>query len=109
MNGLNREWEVGTDIGGTFTDFVLIETATGEIRTGKRLTTPDDPSRAMLAGLSELARAMPGSAGAAERLSHATTLVANAVIERKGARTALLCRPSARRSSGPPPSGDGWS
>jgi N-methylhydantoinase A len=84
-------FRVGCDIGGTFTDFVLIETATGDIRTAKRLTTPDDPSRAMLAGLSELARAMPGSAGAAERLSHATTLVANAVIERKGAKTALLC------------------
>jgi len=84
-------FRVGCDIGGTFTDFVLIETATGDIHTAKRLTTPDDPSRAMLAGLSELARAMPGSAGAAERLSHATTLVANAVIERKGAKTALLC------------------
>src|SRR5215469_12773723 len=82
-------FRVGCDIGGTFTDFVLIETATGNIRTAKRLTTPD-PSRAMLAGLTELARAMPGSA-AAERLAHATTLVANAVIERKGARTALLC------------------
>src|SRR5215470_6519575 len=84
-------FRVGCDIGGTFTDFVLIERATGAIRTAKRLTTPDDPSRAMLAGLAELARAMPGSAGAAERLAHATTLVANAVIERKGAKTALLC------------------
>jgi len=82
---------VGCDIGGTFTDFVLIETATGHIRTAKRLTTPDDPSRAMLAGLTELAHGMPGSTDAAERLAHATTLVANAVIERKGARTALLC------------------
>jgi N-methylhydantoinase A len=84
-------FRVGCDIGGTFTDFVLIEMASANIRTAKRLTTPDDPARAMLAGLSELARGMPGSAGAAERLSHATTLVANAVIERKGARTALLC------------------
>jgi N-methylhydantoinase A len=84
-------FRVGCDIGGTFTDFVLIETATGDVRTAKRLTTPDDPSRAMLAGLSELAGATRGSAGAAERLAHATTLVANAVIERKGARTALLC------------------
>jgi N-methylhydantoinase A len=84
-------FRVGCDIGGTFTDFVLIEAATGEIRTAKRLTTPDDPSRAMLAGLTELARAMPGSSAAVERLAHATTLVTNAVIERKGARTALLC------------------
>src|SRR5262249_43964737 len=47
--------------------------------------------RAMLAGLVDLSRAIPGLAGAVERLAHATTLVANAVIERKGARTALLC------------------
>jgi N-methylhydantoinase A len=84
-------FHVGCDIGGTFTDFVLIATATGQIRTAKRLTTSDDPSRAMLAGLSALARVMPGSTGAAQRLAHATTLVANAVIERRGARTALLC------------------
>src|SRR5215472_1659609 len=81
----------GCDIGGTFTDFVLYETATGRIRTAKRLTTPADPSQAMLAGLIELGHAAPGSASAAERLAHATTLVANAVIERKGAKTALLC------------------
>jgi N-methylhydantoinase A len=85
-------FRIGCDIGGTFTDFVLIEMATGSILTAKRLTTPDDPSRAMLAGLAELGSAMPGSTtAAAERLAHATTLVANAVIERKGARTALLC------------------
>src|ERR1043166_1198034 len=84
-------FRIGCDIGGTFTDFVLIETATGAIRTAKRLTTSDDPSRAMIAGLSELAHTTPGAAGAAARLAHATTLIANAVIERKGAKTALLC------------------
>lgn len=84
-------YRVGCDIGGTFTDFVLINTATGEVRTAKRLTTPADPSRAMLAGLREFDPVAPGYAAAAERLAHATTLVANAVIERKGARTALLC------------------
>ena len=84
-------FRIGCDIGGTFTDFVLIETMTGAIRTAKRLTTSDDPARAMVAGLGELAHTMPGAAGAAERLAHATTLIANAVIERKGAKTALLC------------------
>src|SRR5215469_5990834 len=84
-------FRIGCDIGGTFTDFVLFETATGRVRTAKRLTTPADPSRAMLAGLTELGHAAPGSAAAAERLAHATTLIANAVIERKGAKTALLC------------------
>jgi len=84
-------FRIGCDIGGTFTDFVLFEAATGRVRTAKRLTTPADPSRAMLAGLTELGHAAPGSAAAAERLAHATTLIANAVIERKGAKTALLC------------------
>ena len=83
-------FRIGCDIGGTFTDFVLIEMETGRVRTAKRLTTSDDPSRAMLAGLTELGHSTPGSASAAERLAHATTLVANAVIERKGAKTALL-------------------
>jgi N-methylhydantoinase A len=94
MSGLEpmaHGFRIGCDIGGTFTDFVLIETNTGRVRTAKRLTTPDDPSRAMLAGLTELVYSAPGSASAAERLAHATTLVANAVIERKGAKTALLC------------------
>lgn len=84
-------FRVGCDIGGTFTDFVLINTATGAMQTAKRLTTPADPARAMLAGLSDLARTTPGYAQSTERLAHATTLVANTIIERKGAKTALLC------------------
>ncbi|HEX2151434.1 MAG TPA: hydantoinase/oxoprolinase family protein [Stellaceae bacterium] len=79
------------DIGGTFTDFVLLDEASGAIRVGKRLTTPDDPSVAMLAGFAAFAREAPGYPQHTVRLAHATTLVANAVIERKGARTALLC------------------
>ena len=88
---MSNRFRIGCDIGGTFTDFVLIEMATGTIRTAKRLTTPEDPSVAMLAGLSALGRLVEGQTAAAERLAHATTLVANTVIERKGARTALLC------------------
>jgi N-methylhydantoinase A len=84
-------FRIGCDIGGTFTDFVLIETETGHVHTAKRLTTPDDPARAMLVGLIELGHSAPGSTSACERLAHATTLIANAVIERKGAKTALLC------------------
>jgi N-methylhydantoinase A len=81
---------VGCDIGGTFTDFVVLDEATGEILVEKDLTTPDDPSRGLLEGLRTLDRATPGYAGRTRRFAHATTLVANTVIERKGARTALL-------------------
>lgn len=84
-------FRVGCDIGGTFTDFVLLNSATGAVHTAKRLTTPADPARAMLAGLAELSNAVPGYARSAERLAHATTLVANTIIERKGSKTALLC------------------
>jgi N-methylhydantoinase A len=84
-------YRVGCDIGGTFTDFVLLNTTTGAVHTAKRLTTPADPARAMLAGLADLSRAAPDYPSSAERLAHATTLVANTIIERKGAKTALLC------------------
>jgi 5-oxoprolinase (ATP-hydrolysing) len=83
-------YRVGLDIGGTFTDLVLLDEATGELRLHKILTTPHDPAEAALAGLLELC----GAAGVALRdaavLVHGTTLVTNAIIERRGARTALL-------------------
>src|SRR5438094_832360 len=81
---------VGCDIGGTFTDFVLLDESTGEIFVEKGLTTPADPSIEIMAGLAALDRIAPGYAAEARFVAHATTLIANAVIERKGARTALL-------------------
>jgi N-methylhydantoinase A len=83
-------YRVGCDIGGTFTDFVLLDETRGAIHIAKRLTTPADPSVAMLAGLRGLDEIAAGYAARTARLAHATTLVANTVIERKGARTALL-------------------
>src|SRR5262245_1224192 len=84
-------FRVGCDIGGTFTDFVVLDETSGEIFVAKDLTTSADPSVGVLRGLRALDRACPGSAGLTLSLAHATTLVANAVIERRGARTALLC------------------
>ncbi|MDR5758562.1 hydantoinase/oxoprolinase family protein [Caballeronia sp. LZ035] len=79
---------LGIDIGGTFTDFVL---EAGHLRhTHKRLTTPDAPERAVLDGVQQLLReagVAPDTLGA---IVHGTTLATNAVIERRGARTALL-------------------
>lgn len=76
---------LGVDIGGTFTDFVLVDES-GQTRIYKRLTTPDDPSRALLAGVAELD--LP--AGGAVDLVHGSTIATNALLERKGARTALI-------------------
>ncbi len=81
---------IGCDIGGTFTDLLMIDEATGNAYVEKVLTTPDDPSRAIENGLRGLDALAPGAAAGAELLVHGTTLVINAVIERKGARTGLL-------------------
>ncbi len=75
---------LGVDIGGTFTDFVLVDER-GQTRVRKRLTTPDDPSRALLAGIADLGLP-PGDAD----VVHGSTIATNALLERKGARTALI-------------------
>src|ERR671936_1447590 len=80
----------GVEIGGTFTDLILVDDATGELTIGKTLTTPASPSRAVTQVLQD---ALERTGLGAERLQtivHGTTLVTNAIIERKGARTALL-------------------
>jgi N-methylhydantoinase A len=80
---------IGFDVGGTFTDFAL-QSPTGELVTGKRLTTYPDPSEACLAGLDELiARAGVGWGDVAQ-LVHGTTLGSNVVIERKARGVGLL-------------------
>jgi N-methylhydantoinase A len=86
----DKRHRVGIDIGGTFTDLVLIDDATGERAVGKVLTTPDDPSEAVENGLVELLGQEGLAADQLKTIIHGTTLVTNALIERKGATTALL-------------------
>ena len=86
---------LGSDIGGTFTDFALADDTTGEIRIHKCLTTPADPSAAVAQGLDALAETTGALDGLATHI-HGTTLVINAVIERKGAKTGLLTTVGAR-------------
>ncbi len=81
---------IGIDVGGTFTDFVLLDDATGETRTHKCLTTPRDPSDAIEEGIRGLERQLPDCMGRIEEIIHGTTLVINAIVERKGARTGLI-------------------
>ena len=87
---MGRGYRVGVDIGGTFTDLVLIDVSTGERSIGKILTTPKDPSDAVEKGLSELLEREGINASQISTIVHGTTLVTNALIERKGASTALL-------------------
>jgi N-methylhydantoinase A len=87
---MSASFRLGCDIGGTFTDFVLLDEATGAFSVEKVLTTPADPSAAVDDGIGKLLDRHPGFVARLEHLIHGTTLVINAVIERKGARTALL-------------------
>lgn len=72
----------GIDTGGTFTDFVRLED--GRLRVHKQLSTPDDPSRAVLAGIEFLG--VPEAAA----VVHGSTVATNALLEGRGARTALI-------------------
>jgi N-methylhydantoinase A len=81
---------LGVDIGGTFTDIVLLDESTGLMRVGKILTTPKDPAHAVEAGIQGLLSDAGVAARDVHAVAHGTTLATNALIERKGARTALL-------------------
>ncbi len=83
-------YRIGVDIGGTFTDFALFDEERAAMMIHKRLTTPDDPSEAVLAGIPVLLAQGGVAIPAVEAISHGTTLVTNAVIERKGAVTGML-------------------
>ncbi|MDE2360150.1 MAG: hydantoinase/oxoprolinase family protein [Betaproteobacteria bacterium] len=77
---------VGIDVGGTFTDLYCVDSKSGAERILKVPSTPDDPSRALLDSL----RAAAIDPADLEALLHGTTIATNAVIERKGARCALV-------------------
>ena len=83
-------YRVGVDIGGTFTDVVLEDAATGMLRIGKVLTSPSDPSIAVIEGIVRLLGEADVATEEVDVVIHGTTLATNAVIERTGALTALL-------------------
>ncbi|MCC6626154.1 MAG: hydantoinase/oxoprolinase family protein [Chloroflexi bacterium] len=85
-----RPYRVGVDIGGTFTDLLLVDDASGAHWVAKTLTTPADPSAGVEQALRDVL-AQAGVAPAAVRhVVHGTTLATNAIIERTGARVALV-------------------
>ncbi|MBI1775910.1 MAG: hydantoinase/oxoprolinase family protein [Proteobacteria bacterium] len=81
---------IGIDIGGTFTDFALLDEASRHVATHKQLTTPADPSLAVLDGISVLIAKAGLKLSRIDSVVHGTTLVTNAIIERKGASTAMI-------------------
>ena len=85
QNNVNRKIRIGVDTGGTFTDFVY--QTNGALQVFKLPSTPDDPSRAIAEGL----RRISEEAGATSiEVIHGTTVGTNALLQRKGARTALV-------------------
>lgn len=81
---------VAFDIGGTFTDFVLRDEASGQIAVHKVPSTPADPSQAVTDGMPALLAKAGVQAADIGHLLHATTVATNAIIQRKGAKTALI-------------------
>lgn len=81
---------IGIDIGGTFTDFALLDISSGRIATHKRLTTPAAPASGVLEGLSDLLVKEQVPVEQVEAVIHGTTLITNAIIERKGARIGMI-------------------
>src|SRR5215472_18552125 len=81
---------VGVDVGGTFTDLVLFDTARNATLVHKVPSTPDDPSRAVVAGILELCRQGGIEEATIGHVYHGTTVATNAVLEYKGARTGML-------------------
>ncbi len=83
-------YRIGVDIGGTFTDFALFDARGSTMSVHKRLTTPHDPSEAVTEGIAVLLKDNGVAIADVTDVVHGTTLVTNAVIERRGAVTGML-------------------
>jgi N-methylhydantoinase A len=81
---------IGIDVGGTFTDVVLIDDETGDIWFTKVPTTPADPVRGTLHGITTILELSGADRKDVARIGHGTTIATNLIVEGKGARTALL-------------------
>jgi len=89
-------YRIGIDVGGTFTDFVLLNPATGLMIHHKQASTPDDPARAILLGAEALLHKAGVAAAEVALVVHGTTLSLNAILQRRFARMALAVSPGNR-------------
>ncbi|WP_046863827.1 hydantoinase/oxoprolinase family protein [Microvirga massiliensis] len=92
MSQVSEDWRarVGIDVGGTFTDFVLSEGRSARLIYYKEPSTPDDPARAVVQGLSNLVAKAGCATSEIDLIMHGTTIGLNAIIQRMGARIGLL-------------------
>ena len=84
-----HRYRIGVDIGGTFTDVVLLR-SDGALEIRKILSTPDDYSRGIAGCLAELLAELGIAPGTIDSIAHATTVATNTILEHKGARTGLV-------------------
>ena len=87
---MSNRYRIGVDIGGTFTDLVMLDTVSDRLFHEKVLTTPQDPSLGVLKGVAKILDTARVAASDVRHVIHGTTLVANAIIERRGAKVALI-------------------
>lgn len=81
---------IGIDVGGTFTDVVLVDDRTGELYFTKTLTTPPDLWVGVLTGIDKILRIAGARMSDVEYIVHGTTIGTNALLERKGSKTGLI-------------------
>jgi N-methylhydantoinase A len=84
------DWIVGVDVGGTFTDFSARNVKSGALVVHKRPSTPGDPSEAIMKGFSELREKIDFETEEVQRFAHGTTVATNALLQRKGAKVAVV-------------------
>jgi len=83
-------WRIGVDIGGTFTDVLLVDEETGHIGVAKVSTTPRDVTRGVIDGIRQGLTRYQVAPSEVALLAHATTIVTNALIEKKGAKAGFV-------------------
>lgn len=89
--GAAPKYRLGVDVGGTFTDLLLLEEATGTTWRAKVPSTPEDQSVAVTHGIDEITSKLPkGSDITLDVVNHGTTIATNAILEQKGAKVALV-------------------
>jgi len=81
---------IGVDVGGTFTDFFVLDLERNRSWVHKTPSTPANPAEAIRTGLQEILMAGGVAAAAVSRIAHGTTVATNALIQRRGARVALI-------------------
>jgi N-methylhydantoinase A len=83
-------YRIGIDVGGTFTDFTMIDESVGDVKFHKVPSTPHDPSEAIERGIAELLQMHGIAAREISHVGHGTTVATNLIIERKGAPVGLI-------------------